>query len=101
MSPQFAEPGITRIVPWKQGLFTGAAGTHEVPVARYDDVVGHVYLGPDQPSGDHRAVEHCLLRRIVLLPFDMRNERVRRIGGGDLIPSLELQRSCRCRTDRD
>ena len=32
-SPQSAEPGRMRIVPWKQRLFTGAAGTQEVPVA--------------------------------------------------------------------
>ena len=31
MSLQLAEPGITRIVPWKQVRFTGACGTHEVP----------------------------------------------------------------------
>ena len=31
--PQSAEPGRMRIVPWKQRLFTGAAGTQEVPVA--------------------------------------------------------------------
>ena len=41
-----------------------------------------MYPGPDQPSGYHRAVEHRRLRLIVLRPFDDRNERVRRIGGG-------------------
>ena len=33
-------PASTRIVPWKQVRFTGAAGTQEVPVVRHDDVEG-------------------------------------------------------------
>jgi len=70
-----------------------------------------MYLGPDQPSTDHRAVEYCLLRRSVLLPFDKHHERVRRIGAGDFVPRLELNdravierlatENCGCERARD
>jgi RNA polymerase sigma factor (TIGR02999 family) len=55
-----------------------------------DAVVGHMYLGAQQPSFDDGAVEHGLLRLVILLPLDMRDERVRRVLTDDLIPSLEL-----------
>src|SRR5687768_4753048 len=57
---------------------------------RDDDVVGHMYSGPQQPSFDDGAVEHGLLRLVILLTLDMRDERVRRVLTDDLIPSLEL-----------
>lgn len=51
---------------------------------------GHMYLGPQQPSFDDGAVEHGLLRLVILLPLDMRDERVRRVLTDDLISGLEL-----------
>ena len=47
-------------------------------------------LGPHQPSFDDGAVEHCLLRLVVLLPCDTCDERVKSGRIDDLIPRLEL-----------
>src|SRR4026209_1997630 len=76
-----------------------------------DAVVGHMYLGPQQPSFDDGAVEHGLLRLVILLPLDMRHERVRRVLADDPIPSLELNdravveriatENCACERARD
>src|SRR6476620_5451541 len=65
---------------------------HSLPEcgARRDAVVGHMYLGPHQPSFDDGAIEHGLLRLVILLALDMRDERVRRVLTVDLILSLEL-----------
>jgi hypothetical protein len=49
-----------------------------------------MYSGPHQPSFDDGAVQHRLLRLIVLRSFDNRDERVARVVADDLIPRLEL-----------
>src|SRR4026208_1739371 len=69
-----------------------AREAHRLPEcgARRDAVVGHMYPGPQQPSFDDGAVEHGLLRLVIMLTLDMRDERVRRVLTDDLIPSLEL-----------
>ena len=58
--------------------------------ARADHVERRMYPGPHQPSFDDGAVQHCLLRLIVLRSFDKRDERVPRVVADNLIPSLEL-----------
>ena len=102
---------MMRIVPWKQGLFTGAAGTQEVPVAGTMTSKVTCTWAPTSHPAITVPLSTACLRRIVLLPFDMRNERVRRIGGGDPIPSLELNdravveriatENCACERARD
>src|SRR4026209_1463660 len=69
-----------------------AREAHSLPEggAGRDAVVVHMYLGPQQPSFDDDAVEHGLLRLVILLTLDMRDERVRRVLTDDLIPGLEL-----------